>query len=50
MALKGGWKAGYRVRILTPAGAPEIAQLNNTVTAPRFSLETPERTRSGGVA
>ena len=34
VALKGGWKAGYRVRIVTPAGAPEITQLNNTVTAP----------------
>jgi hypothetical protein len=34
VALKAGWKTGYRVRILTPAGAPEITQLNNTVTAP----------------
>lgn len=24
----------HQVRILTPAGAPEITQLNNTVTAP----------------
>jgi hypothetical protein len=34
VALKANWKTGYRVRILTPAGAPEITQLNNTVTAP----------------
>lgn len=34
IALKAGWKGGYRVRILTPAGAPEITQLNNIVVAP----------------
>ena len=34
LASTAGWKAGYRVRILTPAGAPEITQLNNTVIAP----------------
>jgi hypothetical protein len=34
VVLKGQWKAGYRVRILTSAGAPEITQLNNIVTAP----------------
>jgi hypothetical protein len=34
VALKANWKTGYRVRILTPAGAPEITQLNNTVIAP----------------
>ncbi|WP_165186405.1 LamG-like jellyroll fold domain-containing protein [Caulobacter soli] len=34
VALKAGWKTGYRVRIVTPAGAPEITQLNNTVIAP----------------
>lgn len=34
VALKAGWKTGYRVRIVTPAGAPEITQLNNIVTAP----------------
>jgi hypothetical protein len=33
VTLKAGWKPGYRVRILTPAGAPEITQLNNTVIA-----------------
>jgi hypothetical protein len=34
VALKAGWKTGYRVRIIPPAGAPEITQLNNIVTAP----------------
>ena len=34
VTLKAGWKTGYRVRILTPAGASEITQLNNTVIAP----------------
>ncbi|WP_029912721.1 LamG-like jellyroll fold domain-containing protein [Caulobacter sp. UNC358MFTsu5.1] len=34
VSLKAGWKTGYRVRILTPADAPEITQLNNTVIAP----------------
>ena len=34
VALKAVWKTGYRVRILTPADAPEITQLNNTVIAP----------------
>jgi hypothetical protein len=34
LATKAGWKTGYRVRIVTPAGAPEITQLNNIVTAP----------------
>jgi hypothetical protein len=34
VALKAVWKTGDRVRILTPVGAPEITQLNNTVTAP----------------
>jgi hypothetical protein len=34
VALKAAWKRGYRVRILTPAGAPEITQLNNIVIAP----------------
>lgn len=34
VALKAGWKTGYRVRIVTPQGAPEITQLNNTVIAP----------------
>jgi hypothetical protein len=34
VALKASWKRGYRVRIVTPAGAPEITQLNNTVVAP----------------
>jgi|GEM_PF-5612360 len=27
-------KTGYRVRILVPAGAPEITPFNNTVIAP----------------
>jgi hypothetical protein len=34
LASKAGWKAGYRVRVVTPDGAPEITQLNNTVIAP----------------
>ncbi|MBW8892882.1 MAG: hypothetical protein JF617_12300 [Burkholderiales bacterium] len=34
VALKAGWKTGYRVRIIPLAGAPEITQLNNIVTAP----------------
>jgi hypothetical protein len=34
LATQAGWKTGYRVRIVTPAGAPEITQLNNTITAP----------------
>jgi hypothetical protein len=34
LATKAGWKTGYRVRIVTPAGAPEVTQLNNIVTAP----------------
>jgi hypothetical protein len=34
VALKAGWKTGYRVRIVTPVGAPEITQMNNIVTAP----------------
>jgi hypothetical protein len=34
VALKAAWKSGYRVRIVTPAGAPEITQLNNIVVAP----------------
>lgn len=34
LASKAGWKSGYRVRIVTPVGAPEITQLNNAVIAP----------------
>ena len=34
LASRAGWKTGYRIRILTPAAAPEITQLNNTVIAP----------------
>ncbi|CAN5158304.1 hypothetical protein BH10PSE3_BH10PSE3_19520 [soil metagenome] len=34
IALKAVWKPGYRVRIVTPDGAPEITQLNNIVVAP----------------
>ncbi|CAN5265810.1 LamG domain-containing protein [soil metagenome] len=34
LASRAGWMAGYRIRILTPAGAPEITQLNNTLVAP----------------
>lgn len=34
VALKTTWKSGYRVRIVTPADAPEITQLNNIVVAP----------------
>jgi len=29
-----GWRAGYRVRIVSPADAPEIIPLNNTLIAP----------------
>lgn len=34
LATKARWKPGYRVRIVTPTGAPEITQLNNSITAP----------------
>jgi hypothetical protein len=34
LAGKGGWKAGYRARIVTQRSNPEITELNNTVIAP----------------